>query len=164
MERADQTETMRHIPSLEEVRRRVGSIYRSRLDRALTALTHPDLPGPIRERGEEELARVTRWLGRVAELTPRGGHPHRHEEADPISRVQGALDGAVEALERLDRAQFGRRAPSRRFEQSGSEPLWQAVLATGTTITLLLETLSAFDRDLWWNLLDPNAPEPVMMQ
>lgn len=154
------TEPMRHIPPAEELRDRVGKLFRHRTMLAIAILERLPEGDPVREDLEEGLSEVASWLERVTDAARRTRQPQAHDTVAPMTRVRGALDAATEALSRLEGDQFRRRAPFHQFETSGAESIRSCVLAAGYALNRLLETLQDADPDIWWKLHDPSPPEP----
>lgn len=154
------TEPMRHIPPADELRDRVGKLYRHRVMLAIAILERLPEGDPVREDLEEGLSEVATWLERVTDAAKKNKHPQARDAAFPLTRVRAALDAATDALGRLEGDQFRRRAPFHQFETSGAESIRSCVLAAGDALKRLLETLQDADPDIWWKLNDPSPPEP----
>lgn len=152
---------MRHVPPGPEIVARI-ELFRDRLELALSAIETAELKDEHRAAIDARLSSVARWLERAADLARRGRQTvaSRHPSA-PIAQVRTAVQSALDAARQLEGSDFGRRAPSHQFEQSGSEIVWQSVLAAGYSLALLLEQVSQFDPDLWWHVLDPSSREQV---
>lgn len=155
-------EPMRHIPPRQEIIDRVGTGFRRKIELVLAIRDRSELPAGKREMLDGRLLTIATWLERVADLARPPKHHQVRLAADDIRvRVIVALEAAVEALEKSDPAQFGRRAPHHHFAQSGAEPLWQAVLGAGYWIRLLLEDAATIDPDLWWEVLDTSSRDQI---
>lgn len=152
---------MRHIPTLQTVIERVGTVYRHRVEVALEVMRAGSLPPETAKELERHIQSAAQWLERTADLARRTRHPSRHETHDPAARLRAAVDSATDALQHLNPADFRVRAPFHKFETSAAEPIWESVLAAGYAISLLCEALSANDRDLWWRIYDLTATQPV---
>ena len=152
---------MRHIPTLQTVIERVGTVYRHRVDVALEAMRSGTVPPDTAKDLERHMKSAAHWLERTSDLARRTRHPARHEQLDTQARLLGALDGARDALQHLDPADFRVRAPFHKFDHSPAEAIWESVLAAGYAIGLLCEVLSANDRDLWWKIYDPSPTASV---
>lgn len=152
---------MRHIPTLQTVIERVGTIYRHRVEVALEVMRAGSMSPETTKELERHVQSAAHWLERTADLARRTRHPARHEQLDPHARLRAAVEGAADALEHLNPAEFRVRAPFHKFETSPAEAIWESVLAAGYAIGLLCETLSANDRDLWWRIYDLSPKEPA---
>jgi hypothetical protein len=151
---------MRHIPTLRTVIDRVGTIYRHRVNVALEAVRSGTVTPETAKDLERHMKSAAHWLERTAELARRTRHPARHEQIETQARLLAAIDGATEALEHLNPADFRVRAPFHKFDHSPAEAIWESVLAAGYAIGLLCETLSADNRELWWRIYEPTtSPE-----
>lgn len=152
---------MRHVPPGREIVGRI-ELFRDRLELAISSIEAAELAEPDRAAIDARLAAVARWLERVADLARRGRQtPSPRHASSPIAQVRAAVQSALDSARQLEGSDFGRRAPSHQFEQSGSEVVWQSVLAAGYSLALLLEEVSRFDRDLWWHVLDPSSATSV---
>ncbi len=152
---------MRHIPTLQTVIDRVGTIYRHRVEVALEVMRAGSVAPETAKELERHIQSAAHWLERTADLARRTRHPARHENHDPAARLRAAVDSAVDALQHVNPADFRVRAPFHKFETSPAEAIWESVLAAGYAIGLLCEALSANDRDLWWRIYDLTAKEPA---
>jgi len=152
---------MRHIPTLQTVIERVGTIYRHRVEVALEVMRAGSISAKTTKELERHVQSAAQWLERTADLARRNRHPARHDAHDPAARLRAAVDAAADALQHLNPADFRVRAPFHKFETSQAEPIWESVLAAGYAIGLLCETLAANDRDLWWKIYDLPATQPV---
>ena len=161
METEDSTESMRHVPPAAELLRRVDEIYRKRMEAALAI--YETASEDQRKTLAPRLIAVARWLERVPESPKENRGGHRGEPNDPPTRTRAALQTAVEALHRIDTGRFGHRSPFHRFEQSGAERLYEAVLAAGYTLSILLDEMQKIDSDVWWRLLDDSARDQIPM-
>ncbi|MFN2441261.1 MAG: hypothetical protein ABR517_01120 [Thermoanaerobaculia bacterium] len=156
MDNTEPRRAMRHIPTPEELIRRVDVVLRKRATVALDVLDSDGISPEVRQRAEERVTAAALWLDRAGELAK--ARPS-HSAAAPSVRIQLALDKLVENLRAIDRSTWGVCGPSNRFDQSRWEPLWQAVLAAGYSLDVALDTLVKFDAGIWWEVLDTSDRE-----
>lgn len=156
METTDSGRVMRHIPTPQELIRRVDVLLRKRATVALDVLQAAEMTPEVRQAAENRVTAATVWLDRACDLAK--SRP-THTPSAPSTRILAALDKLVEMLRSIDPATWGACAPSNRFDQSRWEPLWQAVLAAGYSLDRALDTLVEVDSGVWWEVLDTSNRE-----
>lgn len=156
METTEPGRVMRHIPTPQELIRRVDVLLRKRATVALDVLHTAEMTSEARQAAEDRVTAATIWLDRAGDLAnPRP----THTPSAPSARILPALDKLVEMLRSIDTATWGVCAPSNRFDQSRWEPLWQAVLAAGYSLDQALDILVEVDSGVWWEVLDTSSRE-----
>lgn len=161
METTEPRRAMRHIPTPQELIRRIDVLLRKRATVALDVLQSAEIPSEVRQTAENRVTAATVWLDRACDLAkPRP----THTPSAPSARILTALDKLVETLRAIDTATWGVCAPSNRFDQSRWEPLWQAVLAAGYSLDQALDILAEVDSGVWWEVLDTSNREHLPIQ
>lgn len=156
MEATDPKRVMRHIPTPQELIRRVDVLLRKRATVALEVLHTAEMTPEVRRAAEDRVTAATVWLDRAGDLAkPRPVHT----PSAPSARILAALDKLVELLRSIDTATWAVCAPSNRFDSSRWEPLWQAVLAAGYSLDQALDILLEVDSGVWWEVLDTSNRE-----
>jgi hypothetical protein len=156
MESMDPRRAMRHIPTPQELIRRVDVLLRKRATVALDVLHAAEMTPEVRKAAEDRVTAATTWLDRAGDLAK--SRP-THAPGAPSARILAALDKLAESLRSVDPAAWGVCAPSNRFDPSRWEPLWQAVLAAGYSLDQALDILVEVDSGVWWEVLDTSSRE-----
>jgi hypothetical protein len=157
MEDPTTTDSMRHLPSLEALIRKVDEGFRRRADlyyQSAFGSAHEDRD--LEHEIEAKLRNFTRSLARFAAVAGRQASP---QEQDHLRvALEKALNESVAALRSIDETRYGRRQPYNRFERSRWERIFSNYLEANCRLEELLPLVERLDADVRMKLLDLRAP------
>jgi hypothetical protein len=145
-------ETMRHVPSIDWMIRKLDGDLRSRIEKLCAPFTDLPIDHPRHAEIENALRALCRSLDRLAEAAKHARNGHGPN--DVAGHVSWSLSHTLGALRSVDPATFGRRYPVQTHERSKAEPVYGAFVTVIQHVERLVPLVRQIDPSLDERLLD----------
>ncbi len=158
MEQPETNENMRHIPTLDTMRRKIDGDLRANVEAAWQAGFGSNLDVDIQARQpvEQCLKKVCHWLEKFSEALRRSRGSGHHE---PLRvRLDQAFAAALQAISNANPQTFRHRAPYHQFDRSRGECVVGALLAALRSGETAVEKALPLDSDIYMKILSPAEP------
>src|SRR6266850_807835 len=153
LENWSENETMRHVPALPWIVRKLDLDLRRRVDTLLFSYRNIPADHPHHIELEAEARLLIKAIERLADAA-RHVRGNGHPPNDLTQRMGWTINHAVSALNSIDPTVFGRRYPFQTHDRSRAEPLYAALLVVIQHVERLAERLRDVDPDLDERLLE----------